>query len=55
MNVMEIPEIGSRGVHYPFNPAALSTWYSMDTFCVEYHIKLVNQPTALTTVLKRVV
>lgn len=55
MNIMEILEIGSREVHYPFNPAAVSTWYSIDRFCVEYHIKLMNQPTALTTVLKRVI
>lgn len=52
---MEIVEIGGREVHYPFNPAAVSTWYSIDRFCVEYHIKLMNQPRALTTVLKRVI
>lgn len=52
---MEILEIGGREVRYPFNPAAVSTWYSMDRFCVEYHIKLMSQPTALTTVLKRVI
>lgn len=55
MNVVEILEIGSREVHYPFNPAAVSTWYSIDRFGVEDHIKLMNQPTALTTVLKRVI
>lgn len=55
MNIMEMLEIGSREMHYPFNPTAVSTWYSMDRFCVEYHIKLMNQPTALTTVLKRVI
>lgn len=52
---MEILEIGSGEVHYPFNPAAVSTWYSIHRFGLEYHIKLMNQPTALNTVLKRVI
>lgn len=57
MNVMEILhiEIDSREVHYPFNPTDVSTWCSIDRFYVEYHIKLLNQPAALTTVLKRVI
>lgn len=54
MEMLQI-RIDSREVHYPFNPADVSTWYSIDRFCVEYHIKLVNQPTALTTILKRAV
>lgn len=57
MNVGEILLIwiDSREVHYPFNPADVSTWYSIDRFCVEFHIKLVNQPAALSTVLKRAI
>lgn len=55
INIMEILAIGSREVYYPFNPATVSTWYSIDRLCAEYHIKLMNQPTALTTVLKRVI
>lgn len=50
---MQRIQINSEGVHYAFDPTAVSTWYSIDRHWVDYHLKLMNQPPALSAVLSK--